>query len=170
MKRTTNKIMSALCMTSILISAGCAGTQNAEKKSSEQKDLNIKKSMETEIGTEKVIQDKKIKINKIDSIKDENVSEKEQVLKVSFDIKNEGKEDSGIGSGDFYIKDKNGSEYTMYSHEDNFGDVISSGKSIKGNGYYKIPKNAGELILVYSPVMQQVDKKTIEWKIGSYPK
>ncbi|PER85913.1 hypothetical protein, partial [Bacillus cereus] len=124
MKKVTNKMMSALCMTSILFSVGCTGTQETKKESVEQKGSDKQKVADTEIGKEKVIQDKKMKITAAKMIKDETVGEQEELIQVKFDIKNEGKEDFGIGAGDFLLKDKEGKTYTMYGREDNFGNVI----------------------------------------------
>lgn len=168
MKKAKYKILPALCITSILFASGCAATQEEKKESVEQKGTDTQKEMHTEIGKEKVIQDKKMKVAEAKMIKDDTVSEKEQVVQVKFDIKNEGQEDFGIGSGDFYIKDKEGNTYEMYGREDNFGDVIPVGKSLQGNGYYKVAKDAKELIVVYSPATKQgADNENVEWKIGN---
>lgn len=107
-----------------------------------------------------------MKINKVNYIKTENVSEEEKIVQISLEIKNDGKEEFGIGAGDFYIKDDTGNKYTMYSHEDNFGGVIPIGEKIQGNGYYKVPKNAKGLKLIYSPVIKEnQNNQIIEWKL-----
>ncbi|MGH0590627.1 DUF4352 domain-containing protein [Bacillus mycoides] len=185
MKKVKYKILPALCMTSILFASGCTATQEEKKESIEQKGTDTTKESNTErekekviedttkesnteIGEEKVIEDKKMKVTEAKIIKDDKVTEKEQVVQVKFDIKNEGQEDFGIGSGDFYIKDNEGNTYEMYGREDNFGDVIPAGQSLQGNGYYKVAKDAKELIVVYSPkVGQDAENKSVEWKIGN---
>ncbi|MFJ8120013.1 DUF4352 domain-containing protein [Bacillus mycoides] len=161
MKRVTQKIILALCKTRILFSAGCTGTKDTKKETIEHQDI------QTEIGKEKVSHTMKMKIIAAKIVKDDTVSEQEQIVQVQFDIKNEGKEDSGIGAGDFMMKDDTGKTYSMYGNADNFGDVIPVGKSLKGNGYYCVAKDGKELTVVYSPAVKQgMEEKTIEWKIG----
>ncbi|HHP1053186.1 hypothetical protein [Bacillus cereus group sp. BfR-BA-01354] len=66
------------------------------------------------------------------------------------------------------MKDKDGKKYEMFGQEDNFGDVIQTKKSLQGNGYYKIKKDAIDLALVYSPARDQdKEQKNPEWKIGN---
>ncbi|MES5896819.1 DUF4352 domain-containing protein [Bacillus cereus group sp. RP43] len=167
MKQLTKKMISTVCMTSILFSAGCTGAKDIKKESLEQQEVK------SEIGKEKVSQEMemKIKVTGAKIIEDKTVSEQEQVVQVQFEIKNEGKDDNGIGAGDFVIQDDKGKTYPMYGKEDNFGDVIPVGKSLKGNGYYNIAKGTKELKVVYKPtVKQEMDEKTIEWKIGNLKK
>ncbi|MES5896837.1 DUF4352 domain-containing protein [Bacillus cereus group sp. RP43] len=161
MKRVIKKIIPAVCMTSILFSAGCTGTTDTKKENVE------KQAIQTEIGKEKVSRAMKMKVTAAKIVKDETVSEQEEVVQIQFDIKNEGNEDNGIGAGDFVIKDEKGKTYEMYGREDNFGDVIPAGKSLKGNGYYRVAKDTKELKVVYSPTVQkEKDEKVIEWNIG----
>ncbi|PER36573.1 hypothetical protein COL26_33955 [Bacillus thuringiensis] len=170
MKKGKYKILPVVCMTSILFAGGCTANPGEKKQSIEQKGSDTQKAADTEIGKEKTIQDKKIKITEVKIIKDDTVSEKEQIVQVKFDIKNEGKEDFGIGSGDFYIKDKKGNTYEMYGRDDNFGDVIPADKSLQGNGYYKIAKEVKDLSVVYGPAIERAqgsDKESVEWKIGN---
>jgi len=158
----TKKMISALCMTSILFSAGCTGAKEIKKESVERQ------SSQTEIGKEKGNSIKKMKVTAAKIIKDETVSEQEKVVQVQFDIKNEGTEDFGIGAGDFIIEDDKGKTYSLYGKEDNFGGLIPAGESLKGNGYYSVSKETKELKVVYQPVGKQAtDEKTIEWKIGN---
>ncbi|PEX07096.1 hypothetical protein COD78_23855 [Bacillus cereus] len=169
MKKRKYKIIPVLCTASILFAGGCAVNQGEKKQTIEQKGADIQKAADTEIGKEKMIQDKKMKITGAKIIKDDTISKEEQLVEITFDIKNAGKSDFGIGSGDFYIKDKKGNTYEMYGREDNFGDVIPVDKSLQGNGYYKVKKGAKDLSIVYSPAIereQRADKEIATWKIG----
>lgn len=160
MKKT---ILSALCITSVLFANGCTGAKDAENKSSATQN-----SEATEIGKEKKINDIKIKITEVKVKKDDTISENEKLIQLKFDIKNDSKETFGIGTGDFYVKDKDGKKYEMFGQEDNFGDVIQTKKSLQGNGYYKVEKDAKDLMLVYSPIRNQdKEQKNLEWKIGN---
>ncbi|MED3687216.1 hypothetical protein P4530_30435, partial [Bacillus thuringiensis] len=89
MKHVTFKMMSGLCLTSVLLLNGCADKPEEKKLSIEQKETKTKTEA-TEIGQEKVVQDKKMKITEVKAVKDDMVSAEEQIVQVAFDIKNEG--------------------------------------------------------------------------------
>lgn len=147
------KIFSVIGVISILFAGGCQTSKG---------ELN------TEINQVREIQNVNMKVTGVKIIKDDNISDNEKLIQVKFDIQNNNKEEFGIGAGDFYIKDKDEKHYENYGREDSFGDVIATKESLKGNGYYTVPKEAKDLVVIYNPVMGKVkDQKKIKWDIGN---
>ncbi|MEB9553154.1 DUF4352 domain-containing protein [Bacillus cereus] len=169
MKKT---VFAGLCITGMLFLAGCTDHKTKENKStgekSEEQIPQKQQSMNSEIGKEKKLNGIKMKITEVNFVEDDSISEDEKLLQVKFDINNAGEEGFGIGSGDFYIQDQDGKKYEMYGREDNFGNLIQPNESLQGNGYYKIAKDAKELVVVYSPIATQGETtKDLNWKIGN---
>ncbi|MBC2284267.1 DUF4352 domain-containing protein [Listeria booriae] len=156
-------LIAALSGLLVLSMTACSSTSD--------KDANTKATQaesQTELNKEKTIHDINMKITSATIIKDDTLKKDEAMLQLHFAIKNDSKADYGIGSGDFYIQDKSGKKYEMAGHEDNFGDVIKSGKTLNGSGYYTIPKDAKNLTVVYDQAINKAkDKQTIRWEIGT---
>ncbi|MBC2035224.1 DUF4352 domain-containing protein [Listeria booriae] len=156
-------LIAALSSLLVLSMTACSSTSD--------KDANTKATQaetKTELNKEKAINDINMKITSATIIKDDTLKKDEAMLQLKFAIKNGSKADYGVGSGDFYIKDKSGKKYEMAGHEDNFGDVIKVGKTLNGSGYYTIPKDAKDLTVVYDQAINKAkDKKTISWEIGT---
>ncbi|PJN90312.1 hypothetical protein CVN76_11235 [Bacillus sp. mrc49] len=112
---------------------------------------------------------KTIRSNKIDMIVKNLVVSNSQsgkkdtmMLEVEMEFKNNSKSDYGVGAHDYKVKDKDGEIYIAYAMEpDNFGDVISPGKSMKGTGYYEIPKNTKNVSFIYQPKKESL----AEWNL-----
>ncbi|MBC1293265.1 DUF4352 domain-containing protein [Listeria booriae] len=156
-------LIAALSGLLVLSMTACSSTQD--------KAANTKATQtesKSELNKEKTIHDINMKITSATIIKDDTLKKDEAMLQLNFAIKNDSKADYGIGSGDFYIQDKSGKKYEMAGHEDNFGDVIKSGKTLNGSGYYTIPKDAKNLTVVYDQAINKAkDKQTIRWEIGT---
>lgn len=69
-------------------------------------------------------------------------------VRVQFKVKNNTQQTTGIGAGNFHIR-VGKKDYQMTSG-DNFGQEIAKGKTITGKGYYKIPKEQSETLLIYT--------------------
>lgn len=80
---------------------------------------------------EKVLGNKKMKVTNVNHNRTENISDDER-------------------------KDNKGNKYNIYNSDDNFCSVIPSGENLDGNAYYKVPKNAKKLKLIYSLIMEKV--------------
>ncbi|WP_236637302.1 DUF4352 domain-containing protein [Listeria sp. SHR_NRA_18] len=85
-----------------------------------------------------------------------------ETLRLALKAKNISKEAAPIGSGDFYLKDKDGKKYTFTGSESSLGDVVKAGKTIEGYGYYSIPKESKKMMVVYKP-FQSTDQ--LKWEI-----
>ncbi|MGG4155014.1 DUF4352 domain-containing protein [Peribacillus muralis] len=123
----------------------------------------------TEKNDEKTDLNKTIRSNKIDMVVTDLVvsnsqSEKKDtiMLEVEMEFKNNSKSDYGIGAHDFKVKDQDGKIHDVYGMEpDNFGDVLPPGKSMKGTGYYEVPKNTKNVSFIYQPK----EESLAEWKL-----
>lgn len=80
-------------------------------------------------------------------------------LKVGVSAKNISKEETGIGTGDFKVKDAEGNEYTFTGSNDNFGDVVKAGDTIEGYGYYSIPNDMKAGVIIYNPYRTDTQQK-----------
>ncbi|EAC3456728.1 DUF4352 domain-containing protein [Listeria monocytogenes] len=147
---------------------GLAACSNAEVKTEPKSQQTNEKAMKTEINQVKTINDIDMEITGDKIVKDDTLKTDQVLLEVSFDIKNNSKSDYGVGSGDYYVKDKDGKKYPMYGNEDNFGAVVKTGKELKGKGYYAIPKGSEDLVVVYDKAVDKSkSEKTLEWNIGT---
>ncbi|MBC1212419.1 DUF4352 domain-containing protein [Listeria booriae] len=81
-------------------------------------------------------------------------------IRVQFKVKNNTKQTTGIGAGNFHIK-VGKKDYQM-TGGDNFGQEIAKGETITGNGYYKIPKKQEETLLIYT----SPEGETWTWNLG----
>ncbi len=139
--------LSIVLLIAALILSACGMEKNVEKS-----DIN-----------------KTIRSNKVDMIVTNLVvsnsqSEKKDMimLEVEMEFKNKSKSDYGVGAHDFKVKDQDGKVHEAYGMEpDNFGDVLSPGKSMKGTGYYEIPKNTKNVTFIYQPKKDSL----AEWKL-----
>ncbi|EUJ23148.1 lipoprotein [Listeria grandensis FSL F6-0971] len=144
--------------------AGCSNTASGDKNEVKTEQKAVKR----ELNKAKTVNEIVMKITNATTIKDDTLEQGQEMLQLKFEIKNGSKAEYGIGSGDFYIQDEAGKKYTMTGREDNFGAAIKAGATLKGNGYYAVPKNAKKLTVVYDQVMNKAkDKKTISWFIGT---
>ncbi|KGL41291.1 hypothetical protein BMT55_03565 [Listeria newyorkensis] len=149
----------ALTLTLVMILAGCGGT--ATPTSDETSKTTATTS--DDVGKTRTANDLEITLTNIE-MKDSNDNKKE-MAKIDFSIKNTGKEESGAGAGDFVIKTKDGKKHQVYGlNANNFGDVIQSGKTLKGSGYYEIPAGQKEFTVLYEPFTEMAIDK-IEWAI-----
>lgn len=147
---------------------GTAACSNTEDKAEPKSEQVSEKTTKTEINQVKTINNIEMKITGDKIVKDDTLKTDQELLEVSFDIKNKSKSDYGVGSGDFYVKDKEGKKYLMYGNEDNFGAVIKTKEELKGKGYYAIPKGAKDLVVVYDKAVDHSkSEKTIEWNVGT---
>lgn len=80
-------------------------------------------------------------------------------LKVGVSAKNISKEEAGMGTGDFKVKDAEGNEYTFTGSDDNFGDVVKAGDTIEGYGYYSIPNDMKAGVIIYNPYRTSTQQK-----------
>ncbi|CAD5896524.1 DUF4352 domain-containing protein [Carnobacterium maltaromaticum] len=121
-----------------------------------------------ELNKEKKVKDLKMSIKSLKVKKDESIKKDEKLVEVSIAVKNIGKEDTGVGAGDFYLVDRKGKKYEMYGNEENFGALVKASGELKGKSYYVVPKNSKNLSIVYSKAVDtSKDKKTLEWDIGT---
>ncbi|WP_430534775.1 DUF4352 domain-containing protein [Listeria rocourtiae] len=81
-------------------------------------------------------------------------------IRVQFKVKNNTNQTTGIGAGNFHIK-VGKKDYQMTSG-DNFGQEIAKDEVITGNGYYKIPKEQKETLLIYT----SPEGETWTWNLG----
>lgn len=152
-----------VAMSAVLL-ASCSNTATGDKNEAKTE----QKAVKTDLNKAKTINEITMKITHAAMIKEETLEQGQEMLQLKFEIKNDSKAEYGIGSGDFYIQDEAGKKYTMTGREDNFGAVVKAGATLKGNGYYAVPKNAKKLTVVYDQVMNKAkDKKTISWFIGT---
>ncbi|MBC1954187.1 DUF4352 domain-containing protein [Listeria welshimeri] len=154
-----------LTLSALMGMAACSNTDGKTEPKSQQTNEKV---MKTELNQVKTINDVDMKITGDKIVKDDTLKTNQELLEVSFDIKNNSKSDYGVGSGDYYVKDKDGKKYTMYGNEDNFGAVVKTKKELKGKGYYAIPKGSKDLVVVYDKAVDKSkSEKTLEWNIGT---
>lgn len=148
----------ALNLTLVMILAGCGGTATPTSD-----DASKTTATSDDVGKTRTANDLEITLTNIE-MKDSNDNKKE-MAKIDFSIKNTGKEESGAGAGDFVIKTKDGKKHQVYGlNANNFGDVIQSGKTLKGSGYYEIPAGKKEFTVLYEP-FTEIAMDKIEWAI-----
>ncbi|EDN8189237.1 DUF4352 domain-containing protein [Listeria monocytogenes] len=154
-----------LTLSALLGIAACANTEVKTEPKSQQTN---EKKMKTEINQVKTINDIDMKITEDKIVKDDTLKTDQVLLEVSFDIKNNSNSDYGVGSGDYYVQDKNEKKYPMYGNEDNFGAVVKAKKELTGKGYYAIPKGSKDLVVVYDKAVDKSkSEKTLKWNIGT---
>lgn len=81
-------------------------------------------------------------------------------VQVHFEVKNNAKQATGIGAGNFHIT-VNKKDYQM-TGGNNFGQEIAKGETITGNGYYEFPKEQGKVLLTYT----SPEGETLTWDLG----
>lgn len=132
---------------------GCSNNDKGTKKSSKQVGLNIEKKTE----------DFSIKLTSAKIVENELNTDVDHVtLELGIEAKNLSKEEAGIGTGDFTIKTEDGKTHKFTGNENNFGDVIKSGETLKGKGYYSIPKDQKKLVVIYKPFQST---EQLKWDI-----
>ncbi|PEF43426.1 hypothetical protein CON22_26115 [Bacillus cereus] len=138
-KTTVLLLISSIMLVAIV---GCSNNGKEDKKGS--KDLGLNISKKTDILS--------IKLTSAKIVENELNTDVDHVtLELGVEAKNLSKEDADIGTGDFTIKTEDGKTYKFTGSENNFGDVIKSGETIKGKGYYSIPKDKKKMIVIYKP-------------------
>ena len=146
MKRICTIILVCILVPILLI--GCSGRESKDEIG-EAKEVNKLK-----INPEKVIY-----TDKRNSTDDKKVK---KVVEITFDVKNEGGTELGIGAGDFSVFDAEGNNLELYGYPDNFGDVVSPGKELKGKAYYKVEGKEPCKLVFENPD----GNKKIEWGIA----
>lgn len=142
---------------SVLMIAGCNNKVKETNKSVDKKT--------TEINVAKKTTDFSITLTKAKIVDNElNTDPNHVTLELSVEAENISKEDVGIGSGDITIRNENGETFKFTGNENNFGDVVEPGKTLKGKGYYSIPENSKNLVVIYKPYKST---EQLKWSIGT---
>ncbi|MDM5465100.1 hypothetical protein BWGOE3_52370 [Bacillus mycoides] len=141
-------IMILVCMLVPMLLIGCSG-QKSKDEIGKAKEVN-----KLRINPEKVMY-----TDKRNSTDDKKVK---KVVEIIFSVKNEGKKELGIGAGDFSVFDAEGNNLELYGYPDNFGDVVSPGKELKGKAYYKVEGKEPRKLVFENPD----GNKKIEWEIA----
>lgn len=142
---------------SILMIVGCNNKVKETNKSEDKK--------KTEINVAKKTTDFSMKLTEAKIVDNElNTDPNHVTLELSVEAENISKEDIGIGSGDITIKNAKGETFKYTSNENNFGDVVKSGKTLKGKGYYSIPEDSKNLVVIYKPFKST---EQLKWSIGT---
>ncbi|KGL42473.1 hypothetical protein BMT55_12680 [Listeria newyorkensis] len=108
----------------------------------------------TDIGTTQDINGLFIKVADVQLV---NNAKK---VRVHFEVKNNTKQTTGIGAGNFHIT-VNKKDYQM-TGGNNFGQEIAKGETITGDGYYEFPKEQDKVLLTYT----SPEGETLTWDLG----
>lgn len=108
----------------------------------------------TDIGTTQDINGLFIKVADVQLVNNA------QKVRVHFEVKNNMKQTTGIGAGNFHIT-VNKKDYQM-TGGNNFGQEITKGETITGNGYYEFPKEQDRVLLTYT----SPEGETLTWDLG----
>ncbi|WP_254865193.1 DUF4352 domain-containing protein [Bacillus cereus] len=154
----------ALC--TIFSLQGCSGEKNIEatnSKSIKQSSKHQEKKEQGEVGKLQHIYPLDLTLKEVTFTSDRNHVEGQQhskVVRIQIKVKNIGKEDVGIGSGNFMLYDEHGKVYASYGHDQNFGDVLAPEKELKGYAYFTVSEGKPTKVMY-----QNLEGKTVEWKI-----
>ncbi|EUJ47596.1 DUF4352 domain-containing protein [Listeria rocourtiae] len=104
------------------------------------------------------------------AIQDDSINtDTDQLVKVTVNVKNNSKQETGISSAPFFLKSKGGKELQFYGELNEFGTTIAPGKSVKGEIYYIADKKATDYELIYNPSAITNEKDTkqrnLSWEL-----
>ncbi|CAD5899705.1 DUF4352 domain-containing protein [Carnobacterium maltaromaticum] len=125
------KYLCMLILGLVLVSTGCS-SKNTKDDTGESRNTE-----HFSIEIEKAISEPALKDN--------------QLVTLNFKVENNGKTDFAIGASDFYLKDSKGKKYKINGNHPNFGDDIKKKASLKGQGFYQLPKSETTFTVVYEP-------------------
>lgn len=150
-----NKIVLIIAVTIIVLGLTACKKSDTEKKNTVKEKNEIGKTVETT--------DLDIKLVAVASGFALSEDKEKQLLIVEMEVKNISKVESGAGASDFTVKADDGKTYPVYGLEaKNFGTAIKVGETIKGKGYYEIPKKTKKVTIYYEPA----GKKKAQWKVN----
>lgn len=155
--------------------AGCGTEEKAEtakpnKETSKQVqkvEENSKQTTKSELNKEKIMGGIAITPQSFQAIQDDSINtEADQLVKVTVNVKNNSKQETGISSAPFFLKSKGGKELQFYGELNEFGTTIAPGKSVKGEIYYIADKKATDYELIYNPSAVTNEKDTKQRKLS----
>lgn len=157
-------LLAFICIFLLLILTACH--QNAAEKTNKdtkREKININNELNQEKKTDKF----QIKLTSAKLIENPwNPDNRRLTLELGVYAKNKSKSKQTIGTGDFQIYDKKGKKYTFTGSENNFGGEVKPAKTIKGKGYYSVPINMREAVVIYKPFRSTGQQK---WEIKVTP-
>ncbi|WP_430535511.1 DUF4352 domain-containing protein [Listeria rocourtiae] len=160
--------------------AGCGTEEKAEtakpnnetSKQVQKVEENSKQTTKSELNKEKIMGGIAITPQSFQAIQDDSINtEADQLVKVTVNVKNNSKQETGISSAPFFLKSKGGKELQFYGELNEFGTTIAPGKSVKGEIYYIADKKATDYDLIYNPGVVTKEKndksRRLVWELGS---
>lgn len=163
--------------------AGCGTGEEAETTSSsndtskqvQKVDENNKQTSKSELNKEKIMGGIAITPESFQTIQDDSINtETDQLVKITVSVKNNSKQEAGISSAPFFLKNKGGKELQFYGELNEFGTTIAPGKTVKGEIYYIADKAATSYELIYNPSAvtneKNVKQHKLIWKLEGLTK
>lgn len=148
-----------------------AKPNNETSKQVQKVEENGKQPAKSELNKEKIMGGIAITPQSFQAIQDDSINtEADQLFKVTVNVKNNSKQETGISSAPFFLKSKGGKELQFYGELNEFGTTIAPGKSVKGEIYYIADKKTTNYELIYNPnaVTGKKDSKQrkLIWDLG----
>ena len=140
----------------VVILSGCGvqgNTKNNDKTNTSQ---------ESKVTDSIIINGLELKLSGFEQKKMIDENQKEiQVYTAHVFGKNVSSSEKGLGAIDFILNTDKDTEVKVTTKLSSFGSSISSGKEVKGDLYFEIPKGENPNSISYAPV----DKNLYKWKI-----
>ncbi|PEO38857.1 DUF4352 domain-containing protein [Bacillus wiedmannii] len=161
------KSILAICSIVLVIGilAACGTKQKETEKTETKEKTEVSTEKKTELNTAKKTETVELKINSAKIVENNlNTDVNHVTLELDVEAKNLSQNPISVGTGDFIVKAADGKEYKFTGNENNFGDEIEPGKTLKGKGYYSIPEKEQDVLVIYKPY-QSTDQ--LKWDIGT---
>ncbi|MBC1604762.1 DUF4352 domain-containing protein [Paenilisteria rocourtiae] len=145
-------------------------SNNETSKQVQKVEENGKQTVKSELNKEKIMGGIAITPQSFQAIQDDSINtDTDQLVKVTVNVKNNSKQETGISSAPFFLKSKGGKELQFYGELNEFGTTIAPGKSVKGEIYYIADKKATDYELIYNPSAITNEKDTkqrnLSWEL-----